>query len=30
MLNVNKLHGRRVRPTRYTPARVQEPNFTIL
>jgi len=29
-LKVNKLRGRRVRPTRYTPARVQEPNFTAL
>ena len=28
--NNNKLRGRRVRPTRYTPARMQEPNFTAL
>ena len=27
---INKLRGRRVRPTRYAPARVQEPNFTAL
>jgi len=27
---LNKLRGRQVRPTRYAPARVQEPNFTAL